>query len=74
MYLEQNGFEACYEPEVTKQSELIGDKHETECETQPRQVSVENGANKKMSEIESVVNNTENSEVKQDVIADTREG
>ena len=29
------GVEASYEAEVTEQSEVIGDKHEVECETQP---------------------------------------
>ena len=30
---EAKGVEACYETEVTEQSEVIGDKHEVECET-----------------------------------------
>ena len=37
--------EACDEAEVTQQSEVIGDKHETECKTQPKLVPVENGEN-----------------------------
>ena len=48
---------------------MIGNRHEVECETQQKQVSVENGGNEKMSEIGSMVSNTESSEVKQDVIA-----
>jgi len=64
------GVEACYEAEMTEQSEVIGDKHEVECETQPKQVPVENGENEKMSEIESVVNNKESCEVEQAVITD----
>jgi len=44
------GVEACYEAEVTKQSEVTYDKHEVEGETQPKQVPVENGENEKMSE------------------------
>jgi len=44
---------------VTQQSEVIGDKHETECKTQPKLVPVENGENEKMSQIDSVVNNKE---------------
>jgi len=32
------GVEVCYEAEVTEQCEVIGDKHEVECETQPKQV------------------------------------
>ena len=64
------GVEACYEAEVVDQSEVIGNRHEVECETQQKQVPVENGENEKMSEIGSMVSNTESSEVKQDVIAD----
>ena len=51
------GVEACYEAEVTEQSEVIYDKHEVEGETQPKQVPVEDETNEKMSETESVVNN-----------------
>ena len=60
------GVEACYEAEVTEQSEVIYDKHEVEGETQPKQVPVENGENEKMSEIESVVNNNERYGVEHD--------
>jgi len=49
---------------------VIGNRHEVECETQQKQVLVENGENEKMSEIGSMVSNTKSSEVKQDVIAD----
>jgi len=63
------GVEACYEAEVTEQSEVIYDKHEDEGETQPKQVLVENGENKKMSETESVVNNKESCGVEQAVIS-----
>jgi len=55
---------------VTEQSEVIGDKHEVECETQHKQVPAENGENEKMSEIDSVVNNKESCEVEQAVIID----
>ena len=49
----------------------MGDKHEVECETQPKQVPIENGENEKnMSEIESVVNTKESCEMEQDVRAD----
>jgi len=30
------GVEACYKTEVTKQSKVVGDSHEVECETQPK--------------------------------------
>jgi len=30
---------------VTEQSEVVGDRHEGECETQPKQAPVENGEN-----------------------------
>ena len=60
--------EACYEVEVAELSEVVGDKHEVKCETQYKRVPVENEENEKMSEIEREVNNTESSEVKQDVI------
>ena len=62
------GVEACYETEVTEQSKVVGDSHEVECETQPKQVPVENGEKEKMSETESVVNNKGSCEVEQDVI------
>ena len=55
---------------MTEHSEVIGDKHEVECETWPKQVPVENGENEKMSEIKSVVNNKESCEVEQAVITD----
>ena len=32
------GVEACCETEVTEQSEVLGDRHEVECETQPKRV------------------------------------
>ena len=64
------GVEACYEAEVTKQSEVIYDKHKVEDETQPKQVPAENGENEKMSEIESVFNNKESCGVEQAVITD----
>jgi len=54
---------------MTEQSEVISDdKHEDEYETQHTEVEKEN--TEKMSEIENVINNTENSEVKQTVIPD----
>ena len=55
---------------MTEQSEVIGDKHEVEGKTQPKQVPVENGENEKMSEIESVVNNKESCGVEQTDITD----
>jgi len=64
------GLEACYEAEVVDQSEIIGNGHEVECETQQKQIPVENEVNGKMSEIGSMVSNTDSSEVKQYVIAD----
>jgi len=42
-------------------SEVIGNRHEVECETQQKQVPVENGENEKMSEIVSMVSNTDSS-------------
>jgi len=64
------GVEACDEVEVTELSEVVSDRHEVECETQPKQVLVEDETNEKMSEIESVVNTKESSEMKRAVIAD----
>ena len=61
--------EACDEPEVTEQSEAVSDRHEVECETQPKQVPVEDETNDKMSDIESVINTKESCDVEQDVIA-----
>ena len=61
------GVEVSYE--MTEQSEVISDdKHEDEYETQHTEVEKED--TEKMSEIENVINNTENSEMKQTVIPD----
>jgi len=63
------GVEACDEAEVTQKSEAVSDRYEDECETQPKQVPVEDETNEKMSEIESVINTKEGCDVEQDVIA-----
>jgi len=56
------GVEACDAAEVT-----VSDRHEVECEAQPKQVSVEDETNEKMSEIDSVINTKESCDVEQDV-------
>jgi len=60
------GVEACYEAEMTEQSEVIYNRHEVENETQPKQVPVESGEN----EIESVVSNKESRGVEQTATTD----
>ena len=59
--------EACDAAEVTEQSKAVSDRHEVECEAQPKQVSVEDETNEKMSEIDSVINTKESCDVEQDV-------
>jgi len=61
------GVGACDEAEVTEQSEVVSDRHEVECEIQPKQVPVEDETNEKMSAIESVINTKESCDVEQDV-------
>ena len=62
------GVEVSYE--MTEQSGVISDKHEDEYDTQHTEVEKE--GTEKMSEIENVINNTVNDEVKQTVIPDER--
>jgi len=64
------GVEACDEVEVTELREVVSDRHEVECETQPKQVLVEDETNEKLSEIESAVNTKESCDVEQAVIAE----